>query len=161
MLFFKRQSEAIDDATQNFKQFRDAIMSLCLVDKSVKNVVDLLANKCSKTCNKNSMQLHGSPCKIHVMYLRICHKCDAKLSLKSRAREGPRSRTIPKVAGQTFGQCASSPGTAGNPGTPGNVGKIHRRVAGEARPLPRSARLLLDRIRHRSGWWRAAAYEKG
>jgi hypothetical protein len=40
VLLLQWQSETIDDRSENFEQFRDAIESLCLVDELEENVVD-------------------------------------------------------------------------------------------------------------------------
>lgn len=82
-------------------------------------------------------------------YLRICRRCDAKWSSRNRARVDPRSRKVPKVAVQTFGQCVFSPGTAENPEIPGNVRKIRRPVANEAKRPLKWAHLPQDRIQRR------------
>lgn len=48
MLFFQRQCKSVNDRSQNFKQFGDAIEAFCLVHKLEENVVNRASDVRSK-----------------------------------------------------------------------------------------------------------------
>ena len=61
VLLFEREGEPVDDRSQDLQQLRHPVVSLCLVDEIVEDVVDLLSNVGTQTeklaYEKNSKEL--------------------------------------------------------------------------------------------------------